>query len=343
MKKEDKVAVKPSDAACIIRLYGGKFIQLDNKLRLNGCEGEVLAFYLLGEKSIGPKLYGIFEGGRLEEFLPTHTTLTDEDVQDLTAMGALARKYAQMHSLSVPLSKEPRDYFGYIEKSLNEHLQSYKELLNSMKPDRASESEEDKITLQAYEVFENFDYRSFIAQMKELAPRVKSKIVLAHNDTNRANAMIDRSVNPVTKDSVRILDFEFCGYNYRGSDIGSHFGNRRIDVAQFLKGKFEKHLSYPDRETCEHFIQQYLDELRELGVELDATRDTVQHILLESEFYGNLQHCLFFAYMVADHHRWKDVKLEIGSFNPILMLASDIKDFIARKERTIGLLHELSL
>lgn len=340
-KRVSEKGAKASDESCIIRLYGGKFIQMDNKLRLNGLEGEVLTFYLLGERSIGPKLYGVFDGGRLEEYLPTYTTLTDDDIADAEAMGALARKYARMHNLSVPLNKEPRDYFGFIEKALKEKLPSYRALLDKLRPDPSCTSEEERTLLEAYNTFNSFDFDAFIDQLKSLVKRVKSKVVLAHNDTNRANAMIDRSAQAITVDCVRILDFEFSGYNYRGSDIGSHFQNRRIDVAQFLQGKFEKKIPYPDRQSREHFIRQYLDESRAIGVELHATTDTVQHILLEGELYGNLQHLYMFAYIVADHERWKDV--EIRAFNPVFMLMSDMKDFMDRKEETLKMLHELSL
>lgn len=345
LMKQDNVSVKESDVACIIRLYGGKFIQADNQLRSNGRECEILVVYILGELSIGPKLYGIFDTGRLEQFLPNYTILTDDDVESNVTMAALARKYAQMHSLSLPISKEPRDFFTFIEETLKSQFDSYKEGILSRKPDTKSESDEDKKILQAYDVFEKFDYFEFLNEMKQLAPRIHSKVVVSHNDTNRANVMIDRSVETVTKDSIRLVDFEFSGYNYRGSDIGSHFNNRRVDMAKVVEGKFEKHLPYPDRVKREHFIQQYLDELNQLGVELGATTDTVEHILLESEFYGNLSHFIFFAFMVSDHQRWKDLPADydVGSFNPVCMLAADILDFISRKEETMKMLHELSL
>lgn len=34
---------------------------------------EVLTFYALGVKGFGPKLYGTFDGGRVEEFIPVST------------------------------------------------------------------------------------------------------------------------------------------------------------------------------------------------------------------------------------------------------------------------------
>lgn len=54
----------------LVRYYGGNFLPPDAPMRTLTETGEVLVFYALGEKGIGPKLWGSFAGGRVEEYIP---------------------------------------------------------------------------------------------------------------------------------------------------------------------------------------------------------------------------------------------------------------------------------
>ena len=332
-----------SNTYCLIRLYGGKFIEggQDNALRSIGYDGEVLAFYLMVQRKIGPKLYGVFNGGRVEEYLEHFTTLTNEDVTDSVAMAALASKFAQLHCSDVPLSKEPRDVLEFAEKSFAAHLDSYRDLVNERTKQIGYLDHDPKVIDQSLDLFNSFDFASHVESMKQLQKRIKSKVVLSQNDTNRANFMINRKVTPVTPDAIRILDYEFIGYNYRGSDLGSHFQNRRLDVAEFIQGKFGTFLPYPSREDRRSFLKSYLETCHELGVQLDPEIDTVDHLLLEAEFYAGVHELFFFSFMVSEHEKWKNV--EVTNFHPVLVAAMNVQDFIDRKKETLQLLDQFGL
>ena len=67
---------------------------------------ETVVFTMLAERNLGPRLFGVFPGGRLEEFIPGHP-LTTGEMRSQEFSGQIARNVALVHSLEVPVSKEP--------------------------------------------------------------------------------------------------------------------------------------------------------------------------------------------------------------------------------------------
>ncbi|KRY61317.1 Choline/ethanolamine kinase, partial [Trichinella britovi] len=76
---------------------------------------ESVTFMLLSERQLGPKLYGIFPGGRLEEYIPSRP-LSAVEVRQSHFSRQIAAKMAQFHALSVPLSKEPTYLFDALKR-----------------------------------------------------------------------------------------------------------------------------------------------------------------------------------------------------------------------------------
>jgi len=114
----------------LIRLYGGKFMaegsDLSLILRCIGLEGEVLIFHTMDVNNIGPKLLGVFDGGRIEEYLEVHDTLTNKHIKNPEVTAAFARKLAKIHSLKMPFTKKPKDYINLIRHLFNNFWSPYK-------------------------------------------------------------------------------------------------------------------------------------------------------------------------------------------------------------------------
>lgn len=53
-----------------MRIYGQLKTDQDSAQEKENKVTESLIFMLLSERNLGPKLHGIFPGGRLEEFIP---------------------------------------------------------------------------------------------------------------------------------------------------------------------------------------------------------------------------------------------------------------------------------
>lgn len=54
----------------LLRMYGQLHSELHSKENEESKMTESLIFMLLSERKLGPRLYGIFPGGRLEEYIP---------------------------------------------------------------------------------------------------------------------------------------------------------------------------------------------------------------------------------------------------------------------------------
>lgn len=64
----EKGVVTPKQV--LLRLYG----QTHGEDALEALITESVIFTLLSERKLGPKLFGVFPGGRIEEFLPVSTS-----------------------------------------------------------------------------------------------------------------------------------------------------------------------------------------------------------------------------------------------------------------------------
>lgn len=95
-----KARMLPEDtpSKVLVRIYGAGTEVFFSR------ENENLIFQKFAEMNIGPKLYGLFEGGRIEEFMP-YRTLTQADMKKLSPL--IAKKLAIMHTIDMPIPKAP--------------------------------------------------------------------------------------------------------------------------------------------------------------------------------------------------------------------------------------------
>ncbi len=107
---EDDEDSEPADV--LLRLYGGGPDDTDQSLTsyITSHVIDNVVFTILSERGLGPKLYGVFPEGRLEEFIHARS-MTPEEVRDPTLSAIIARKVAKIHSLSTPINKE-RDWLS---------------------------------------------------------------------------------------------------------------------------------------------------------------------------------------------------------------------------------------
>uniref|UniRef100_A0A672MID6 ethanolamine kinase n=1 Tax=Sinocyclocheilus grahami TaxID=75366 RepID=A0A672MID6_SINGR len=110
-EKQPSIGDEPRNV--LLRLYG-QILQGADAMVL-----ESVMFAILAERELGPKLYGIFPQGRLEQFVPSRKLSTDElSVPGIFA--EIAEKIARFHGMRMPFNKEPKWLFGTMEKCLLE-------------------------------------------------------------------------------------------------------------------------------------------------------------------------------------------------------------------------------
>lgn len=75
---------------------------------------DTIVFALLSERRMGPKLYGVFEEGRIEEFIESRP-LSTEELPTPEIAAEIARLLSKIHRLNIPTNKQP----DYLPKTLD--------------------------------------------------------------------------------------------------------------------------------------------------------------------------------------------------------------------------------
>lgn len=67
--RKDSFQLDPTPCSVLLRIYG----QTHGEHALETMLTESVVFTLLSERQLGPKLHGIFPGGRIEQYIPVRS------------------------------------------------------------------------------------------------------------------------------------------------------------------------------------------------------------------------------------------------------------------------------
>lgn len=234
----------------LLRLYGDHFRDDDMSTQLD-------IFNMLSLKELGPKLYGKFEDGRLEEFLPA-TSLTSDELTNDEISAIIAKKLAVVHNLDVPLDRNN----NWLADRLNEFGDFRK-----LGPPEFSNDSSDSTKEIAKELLA-IDYSREIKFVLDLLDRTESPFVFSHNDLHQGNILLAEysKRRPNLKERIVFIDFEYCGYNYRAFDIANHFCEWcfEYDTTEYPHFKFSKD-KFPSKDIQRNFVRYYSDQNRQLA------------------------------------------------------------------------------
>ncbi|KAM5137827.1 choline kinase alpha-like isoform 2-T2 [Mantella aurantiaca] len=256
---DDEKCLSNEPRSILLRLYGAILQMSCNKgenqetQRENFFQGaaamvmESVMFAILAERSLGPKLYGIFPQGRLEEFIPSRKLETEELCLPVIS-AEIAEKMARFHDMSMPFNKEPKWLFGTMEKYLKQVLK--------IKFTRESH-------IKKLNKFLSYNLTKEMDMLRALLELTPSPVVFCHNDCQEGNILLLEGRENSEKQKLMLIDFEYSSYNYRGFDIGNHFCEWMYDYSYekfpFFKANFSK---YPTRKQQLHFISSYMAEFQ---------------------------------------------------------------------------------
>lgn len=94
MIHDEKNKKEPNEV--LIRVYG----QTHGERALEALITDSVIFTLLSERGLGPKLHGIFPGGRIEQYINARPLLTRELADQKLSM-SIAQNMATIHSMEV--------------------------------------------------------------------------------------------------------------------------------------------------------------------------------------------------------------------------------------------------
>ncbi|KAF7662903.1 hypothetical protein LDENG_00223270 [Lucifuga dentata] len=286
----------PDDVSCIgeephqvlLRIYGA-ILQNEDSLVL-----ESVMFAILAERNLGPKLYGVFPQGRLEQYLPNTRMRTDQ-LSDPSISAEIANKMSRFHDMEMPFNKVPKWLFGTIDKYMDDVMK--------LKFVRDTH-------VKKYNKLMKYDLPAELESLRSLLAATPSPVVFCHNDVQEGNILMLQDVDESSTERLMLIDFEYSSYNYRGFDFGNHFCewmyNYTYDQWPFFKATPE---NYPTREQQLHFIRSYLAEQKgHSEVTMDQTQEE-EDMLIEANRYALASHFLWGLWSIIQA---KLSKIEFG-------------------------------
>ncbi|XP_061897008.1 choline/ethanolamine kinase-like [Entelurus aequoreus] len=274
----------------LLRIYGAILQGVDSLVL------ESVMFAILAERTLGPKLYGIFPEGRLEQYIP-NTRMCTGQLSEPDISAEIATKMAQFHKMVMPFNKEPTWLFSTINRYMDQvmaltftrdaHVKKYKKLMKLNLPTE-------------------------LKNLRALLAATPSPVVFCHNDVQEGNILILHQGERSSTDRLMLIDFEYSSYNYRGFDFGNHFCEWMYDYT-YNKWPFYKATpdDYPSREQQLIFIRSYLGELRRVGGSGDDSVDQrqIEDMIIEANRYALASHFLWGLWSIIQA---KLSKIEFG-------------------------------
>ncbi|ULU00637.1 hypothetical protein L3Y34_001231 [Caenorhabditis briggsae] len=234
---------------------------------------DTVLFAILSERGLGPKLYGFFEGGRLEEYLPSEG-FTEDDYWKPGFVQRIGAALPACHAMDIPVSKNVR-----CAKLMRDWLNGYKELEGGdyeILPTTVTYSDHPK-TISVQKLSEEID--TFEKWAREV---FEHTLVFGQIDFGVSNVLELNS----TKEMV-FIDCEFSSYNWRGFDLAMFVSESAIT----FNVPFPPGIKIIEDLTDNSPIIRILCEAY-----LDADNTLKNHIPSDrsSELESLIQECLFF-------------------------------------------------
>ncbi|KAH7340471.1 kinase-like domain-containing protein [Rhizoctonia solani] len=214
---------------------------------------------------IGPRVYGTFQNGRVEEWFDS-TTLTRDDMRDSVQSRWIAMRMRELHSV---------DVIGVVGTTWNGQENVYKNVVSWQGAARETldmiKAKEDRDEIPPGHVWhgrrEELDLGKFMRAWEAYWSWLekweneygRSEMVFAHNDAQYGNLLSAKKLQPGKPEHHRIIvvDFEYAGPNPAAYDIANHFhewtADYYSDTPHLLN---DSH--YPTREERRNFYLGYL-------------------------------------------------------------------------------------
>ncbi|KAJ1725761.1 hypothetical protein LPJ53_000022 [Coemansia erecta] len=246
-------------------------------------EKELYWLSQLTSLGFGPRMYGIFGNGRLEEFLES-TTLTKDDIRDPSTSKHIARRMCELHSLvsyyrpyaGSTHQGRPADaatMFAHVDTSghpeLWTNVDSWMKLVQKKWPRILQVC---RGNAQCVEILDNWTkVEQAVAKLRRLVDGSSSPVVFAHDDLQYGNILRLTSTGELV-----VVDFEYAGYNHRGFDIANHFCEWMADYHHEFRPHLLNEDMYPVKQQREGFLRTYVKAKAFLDANMKADAGVVE-------------------------------------------------------------------
>ncbi|CAH0475265.1 unnamed protein product [Peronospora belbahrii] len=276
------------DKSVLVRLYGDHTDEFIDR------NFENMLFALLSERGFAPTYYGRFKNGRIEGWLdakPLDPKMMGQ-TKPVNYLQMIGKELGVMHVMDIPVERVPV-LWTKIERfeKLARELKFKDPVKNAAleKMDLAGLYQKLQWLKSALPSNQNRNGKDLLDALNtdaisKQAEAFASDVVFSHNDLLSGNILH----NP-DWDRVRIIDYEYGGYNYRAFDFANHFCENcgfDLDLAQ-----------YPSIEKQFAFFKAYMSSAAPtMLTELEANR--------ESKAFFHAFYDVVNRYALASHMFW---------------------------------------
>ena len=268
---QDEQLQEPSHV--VIRLYNQETrdtsISTSNnrrlELKMQASEIEQIAtMTALADRGLGPKLLGIFDGGRIEEYIDCHN-ITSAEARDPVLEADIAVNMARIHATRVPLRK-PNCLFVPVLREIHTRLLQNLPMYETL-------GDQQMLAILKH------DFQTEFQMMEPQVDFANNRMVLMNWDTHQDNiAVQNKASGDKNQLKTMIFDFEMAGYNIRGKDLGLFLISR--------SGFFpvpSQNRKLESMEEFVHFMESYQREVVKEFPDADvAGLDSLNHLWVES-------------------------------------------------------------
>ena len=272
----------------ILRHCGGNAFDVKAWATKNAEVEEIIIAQHMSDAGLGPRLYGVFAGGRVEEFVEGKT-LVAQDLLDPFLNQQVARSLARVHALTPPLHQRKTDLFMRETRvATDEARQAMVDGFTDVRPDLLPQlhdvldwdllSEKEWLTSvierrNMRHSFMLFDLNLLNILVRD-APNGKLKAHIKTLDSNNNNESIDKQSE---HESVVVhVDYDFSSYGYAAMDIGGHLLMRTLNLKN-KGGDLRSGLPFASMSDIRQFVQMYV-QMSAIAFRESAFAD--QHLIL---------------------------------------------------------------
>ncbi|PFH49199.1 hypothetical protein AMATHDRAFT_63568, partial [Amanita thiersii Skay4041] len=243
----------PEVPTVLLRIYGPSSGDLISRPR------ELHTLHVLSSQyNIGPRIYGTFDNGRVEEYFES-TTLTPADIRDSRTSRCIAARMADFHSVHLAAVEDvPRQANNPWDIGVTRNVAAW------LGPAQAilslpSVPESTKSELDLKRFRKEWDkYLHWLSRVDDV--NSGSRRVFAHNDAQYGNLLRLKHVKEDLEEhhQIIVVDFEYAAANPASYDIANHFHEWTADYHSPTPHLLDVS-KYPTREQRHNFYAAYLD------------------------------------------------------------------------------------
>ncbi|CAA84303.2 Putative choline kinase B3 [Caenorhabditis elegans] len=242
---------------------------------------DIVNFAIFSERGLGPKLYGFFEEGRMEEFLPS-VTLKLNDVLNTEISRKIGAAFPKYHAINVPVSKSRRCF-----QIMRESLHDYQALGGgdfAIFPTVVTYSEHPK-SISIKDLLTEIDLLE-----KWSIDLFENTLVFCHNDLTSSNILQLNSTGELV-----FIDWENASYNWRGYDLAMHLSEAAVIRNTCPPGIVINEELTDNPPNLQAFCEAYVDSENKIkGLLSSNISSQVNSLIQECKFFWPITH-LFWA------------------------------------------------